>query len=87
MEIRIETPYSIGDVLYYLDGSTINSRTIIGVKATLREGSYFGKSCPRAEIQYYLSGNPEYNGYMRDHLDKNYFKSKKDILKQIADQL
>lgn len=87
MELKVETPYSVGDVLYYLEGTIIKTRTIMGIKALLREGSYFGKSSPRVEVQYYLSGNPEYNGLMQDHLDKFYFRSKTDILKHIADQL
>jgi hypothetical protein len=86
MEVNLETKYSAGDILYYIEGNNIKRTMVEGVAITIKEGPYYGDHTKRLEVKYYVTRKlgeciPE------DAMGKEFFRSKTDILKHIAEQI
>lgn len=86
MEVNLETKYSAGDILYYIEENNIKRTMVEGVSIVIKEGPYYSDHTKRLEIKYYVTRKlgeciPE------DAMEKEFFRSKTDILKHIAEQV
>lgn len=87
MEINHVTKYEVGRTLYYLTNGRIKEAHIIGVRCSFKEGDYYDNSKLFEEFYVIEEANRCRSTLSANDVPNNYFLSKKDILKYIADQI
>jgi len=81
MTMHIDLDYNIGDKVYRLYGMAIKEYTINSITINIYSNG-------KAMIQYQVFGNGVQSYYTEAEMEtKGYYRSKKEILKKIAEQL
>ena len=85
MRIDYESKYQVGQKLYYLRGSKIEEAEITGINISFKEGPYYGGS---EKFEEFYKINDIRSSYLKEKdLERQFYTSKKDLLKHIVDQM
>lgn len=85
MHIDYESKYSVGQKLYYLRGGNVKEAEIVGIKVSFTEGPYYDGS---AKFEEFYKINDDRSSCLKEKdLERQFYTSKKDLLKHIVDQM
>lgn len=85
MYIDYESKYKVGQKLYYLRRDEIQEVEIVGIKVTFAEGPYYNNSAKFEE--FYRIDDINKSCLSEKDLERQFYTSKKDLLKHIVDQM
>lgn len=85
MRIDYESKYQVGQKLYYLRGNKVEEAEIIGIKVSFKEGPHYDGS--EGFEEFYKINDFRSSCLKEKDLERQFYTSKKDLLKHIVDQM
>ena len=85
MCIDYESKYQVGQKLYYLRDNKVEEAEIVGIRVSFKEGPYYDGSEKFEE--FYKINDIRGCCLKEKDLERQFYPSKKDLLKHIVDQM
>lgn len=85
MYINYETKYEVGQKVYYLRDNKVEEAEIVGIRVSFKEGPHYDGS---EEFEEFYKINDIRSSCLKEKdLERQFYLSKKDLLKHIVDQM